>query len=101
MRALTAVSVLSLLVAGCTPAIPVKDSFGTSTLVPAGKIPPEFAEFNAYDPAINPLLAEQICATPYQPLVDKSVEAMPGKFVHAIGRCQTHVPMFGELPGWY
>ena len=62
-------------IAGCTPFIPVKDDFGTSALVPVGDIPPEFAEFNAYDPGVNPLLADQICATPYQPLEDKSVGA--------------------------
>jgi len=82
--------------AGCTPFIPVKDDFGTSATVPAGNIPPEFAEFNAYDPAINPLLADQMCTTPYQPLEDKIMAAQPGRIVAARGRCTTHIPFWGN-----
>jgi len=108
MRVLRALVVLSIGVAGCTPYIPVKDDFGTSALAPPnapsravrgahpGDMPPEFAEFNAYDPAVNHLLAAQICATPYQPLEDKSLGAASGRLVQARGRCQTHVPIFGE-----
>jgi hypothetical protein len=95
MRILFALMLLSPIVAGCTPFIPVKDDFGTSALVPAGDIPPEFAEFNLYNPGVNGLLADQICATPYQPLEDKSVGAAPGRLVQARGRCQTHIPILG------
>ncbi len=95
MRALAAF-LLSALVLGCTPYIPVKDDFGTSALVPAGDIPPEFAEFNNYDPAVNPLMAAQICATPYQPLEAKSLDAAAGRFVNARGRCETHIPIVGR-----
>lgn len=87
---------VSAALAGCTPFIPVKDDFGTSAAVPAGNIPPEFAEFNAYDPAINPLLADQMCATPYQPVEDKLLAAEPGRIVAARGRCTTHIPFWGN-----
>ena len=67
MRHLFALGLLSVLGAnlcgGCTPYIPVKDDFGTSALKPTGNIPPEFAEFNNYDPRVNALMADQICAT--------------------------------------
>jgi hypothetical protein len=103
MRAVSALILLSLLTAGlsagCTPLIPVKDDFGTSTLVSSGPVPPEFAEFNAYDASINPLLADQMCATPYQLLEEQSVAASPGRMVQAKGRCRTHVPIFGD-PVW-
>ena len=62
MRVFSIALLLSAFVAGCAPFIPVKDDFGVSAAVPAGDIPPEFAEFNAYDPAINPMLADQMCA---------------------------------------
>ena len=93
--ALVVVLILSPLMAGCTPYIPVKDDFGTSALAPAGDLPPEFAEFNVYDPAVNTLLADQLCATPYQPLEEKSLGAASGRLVQARGRCQTHIPLFG------
>jgi hypothetical protein len=95
MRPFLALVLLTAIVAGCTPYIPVKDDFGTSALAPAGDIPPEFAEFNAYDPAVNRLLADQICATPYQPLEEQSLDAGSGRLVQARGRCQTHIPLFG------
>jgi hypothetical protein len=95
MRVISAVLLLSLVAAGCTPFIPVKDDFGTSALLPAGDIPPEFGEFNAYQAAVNPLLADQICATPYQALEEKSVGASPGQLIAARARCQTHIPLLG------
>jgi len=95
MRVLFLLVMLSPLMAGCTPYIPVKDDFGTSALAPAGDMPPEFAEFNVYDPAVNGLLADQLCATPYQPLEEKSLGAATGRLVQARGRCQTHIPLFG------
>jgi hypothetical protein len=87
---------LAAFVAGCAPFIPVRDDFGTSAAVPAGDIPPEFAEFNAYDPAINPLLADQTCATPYQPQEQKYLAAAGGRIVQARGRCATHIPFWGN-----
>ena len=96
MRSFLAAFLLLPAAAGCTPYIPVKDDFGTSALAPAGDIPPEFAEFNVYDPAVNGLLADQLCATPYQPLEEKSLGAASGRLVQARGRCQTHIPLFGE-----
>lgn len=98
MRSFPALFLICLLAAGCTPYIPVKDDFATSALTPAGPIPPEFAEFNNYTPQVNPLLAEQICATPYQLQVQQSAEAAPGKIVAATGRCQTYAIGYGSLP---
>ena len=96
MRAFLAVIALLAAASGCTPYIPVKDDFGTSALAPAGAIPPEFAEFNAFNPAVNALLSDQLCATPYQPLEAKTLGASNGRLVQARGRCQTHIPIFGE-----
>ncbi len=96
MRALALVLVMAAsALAGCTPYIPVKPGFGTSALVPTGDIPPEFAEFNNYDPTVNPLLARQMCATPYQIYEEKGVGATPGGMVQSYGRCRNHVPLFG------
>jgi hypothetical protein len=97
MRALFALGLVPLWLIGCTPAIPVEDAFGTSALAPVGAIPPEFAEFNAYDRSINPLLADQLCATSYQPLEEKALGAAPGQLVYAGGRCRTHIPLIGDL----
>ena len=95
MRAFLAVLLLSAVLPGCTPYIPVKDDFGTSGLVRAGDIPPELAEFNNYSAGVNPLLAQQLCATPYQPLADQSFGAAAGRLDQARGRCQTHIPLLG------
>jgi hypothetical protein len=95
MRAFLALVLLSGLVAGCTPYIPVKPGFGTSALVPVGDIPPEFAEFNNFEPGVNRLLANQVCATPYQLYEEKAIHAIPGQIVQAYGRCRNHVPLFG------
>jgi hypothetical protein len=96
MRAFLSLLLLSALVAGCTPYIPVKPGFGTSALTPVGDIPPEFAEFNNFDPTVNRLLAGQVCAMPYQLYEEKAIEAVPGRLVQAYGRCRNHVPLFGE-----
>ena len=105
MRALLAAVLLSATLlpaalAGCTPYIPVKDDFGTSAAIAPRAtgvdIPPEYAEFNVYDPAVNGLLANQICATPYQPMEAKTLAAANGHLVQARGRCQTHIPLWGE-----
>ena len=98
MRALFTFGLVSLWLVGCTPGIPVDDMFGTSALVPPTiSIPPEFAEFNAYDREINPLLGDQMCATSYQPLEEKAIGAAPGHIVYAGGRCRTHIPLIGDL----
>ena len=94
MRQLFALGLCSLLLLsfsfGCTPRIPVEDAFGTSALKPTGNIPPEFAEFNNYDPGVNALLAQQSCATPYILLVDKSLRGAPGELIASSGRCQLY-----------
>jgi hypothetical protein len=95
MRILFALLLLSPVISGCTPYIPVKDDFAVSALVPSGDMPPEFAEFNANDPAVNSLLAAQLCATSYQPLEEKSLGASTGRLIQARGRCKTHIPLYG------
>jgi hypothetical protein len=90
MRTLPVFALTCLLIAGCTPYIPVRSEFSTSALKPTGTIPPEFAEFNRYDPQVNPLLADQICATPYELQVLRSAEGAPGDIVAASGRCQIY-----------
>ena len=99
MRVVLLLAVLSSLIAACTPYIPVKDDFGTSALAPPADpraaSPPEIAEFNAFDPAVNRLVADQLCATPYQPLEERSLGAASGRLAMVRGRCQTHVPLFG------
>ena len=96
MRAFFALLLLSVLLPGCTPYIPIKDDFGTSALAPKNGVPPEFAEFNNYDPAVNALVANQICATPYEQLQARSVAAAPGEMIEARGRCATHIPLVGN-----
>jgi hypothetical protein len=96
MRVLPVVLLLAFVGAGCTPFIPVRDDFGTSAAVPAGDIPPEYAEFNVYNAGVNRLLADQICATPYQPLDGRSLNAAGGRILQTIGRCQTHLPLWGN-----
>jgi hypothetical protein len=98
MRTLPVFALTCLLIASCTPYIPVKDAFGTSGSKPTGTIPPEFAEFNNYDPQVNALLADQICATPYALQVEQSAQAAPGEIVAITGRCQTYAPaLLGKL----
>jgi hypothetical protein len=82
---------------GCTPRIPVEDAFGTSALKPTGNIPPEFAEFNNYDPNLNALLAQQSCATPYILLAEKSLRGAPGELIASSGRCQRYEVWISEL----
>jgi hypothetical protein len=45
---------------------------------------------------VNPLLAYQLCATPYEPLHQRTIAAIPGEIIQASGRCQTHVPLLGN-----
>ena len=95
MRAVFALMLLTTVLPGCTPFIPTKDDFGTSALAPSGETPPEFAKFNNYDPSVNALVANQICATPYQQQQVRSYAASPGTLVEAQGRCQDHIPLIG------
>ena len=98
MRSLLVLASLSALVAACTPYIPVKDAFGTSALRPAGTIPPEFAAFNNYDPRVNALLADQLCATPVTSLVVQPAPADPGEVVGVTSRCEDYTIGLPELP---
>ena len=103
MRIAIALAVLPLLFAGCTPNIPTKPDFGTSALAPSGETPPEYAQFNAYDPVRGALVSDQLCATPYTLAEQKSVDAVPGEIVTSRGSCEPHVPFIGEgspLPPW-
>jgi hypothetical protein len=95
MRAFLAVVLLSVLLPGCTPYIPVKDDFGTSALASKHGVPPEFAEFNNYDPTVNALVATQMCATPYEEEQARTVDAAPGEMTEARGRCANHLPLIG------
>ena len=71
------------------PSIPVKDDFGTSALVPAGPIPPEFAgstpTTSSQSAAGGPDVRDAISAA-----ARKSVSASPF-IIRASGRCRTHV----------
>jgi hypothetical protein len=95
MRIAIAFVVLPVLFAGCSPNIPVKTDFGTNALVPSGDTPPEFAQFNSYDPGTGPMVAQQICATPYTAVEQKAVDAAPGEIITGRGSCQEHVPFVG------
>jgi len=96
MRLLFALTLLLPFVAGCTPYMPLKTDFGTTAAVPKGNIPPEYAGFNAYDPNVNPVLANQICATSYQPGYVTTSDANPGQLVTAHGTCAPHRPIVGN-----
>ena len=82
---------------GCTPFIPIRDVLGTSALKPTGNIPPEFAEFNNFDPQVNAVVADQVCATPYLLLTEKSLRASPGEIVAWSGRCEPYEIRFDNL----
>ena len=56
----------------------------------------ESGEGNVTFLQINPLLADQMCATPYQSLEDKNLAAAGGRIVQARGRCVTHIPFWGN-----
>jgi hypothetical protein len=83
------------LVTGCTPFIAERLDFGTTAAVPKGDIPPEYAGFNNYDPAVNPVLADQICATYYQPRTVSTSDSTPGQLVYATGTCAPHRVLLG------
>ena len=94
MRSLLAFASFAVLLGGCVPEIAVKPDFSTSALQPTGHIPPEFAAFNNYDTAVNPLLAGQMCATPYIRQVEHTAQAVPGTLVTARGQCQFYAPFY-------
>lgn len=96
MRILCTVALVAGVAAGCTPYIPVKDDFAVSALAAPGEVPPEFAAFNAYDPSVGGLLAEQICATPPTRLAAHSLAATPGQIERDTVRCETHRPLLGN-----
>ena len=81
MRLFFVLALPAVLSAACTPFIPIKDDFGTSAVIPTGNIPPEFAEFNRYDPQVNAVVSEQMCTTPYILDTEKSLRATPGEFI--------------------
>lgn len=99
MRAASVLAVLCLFAAGCTPNIPVKPEFGVSALQSSGDTPPEFLAFNRYDPRVNPVLAEQMCATPTTTEVVKALEAVPGQILSAQTRCERYQPWFAQFFG--
>ncbi len=90
MRLYFLVALAPTLLGGCTPFIPVKDAFGTSAVRATGNIPPEFLEFNNYDPQANVVLADQMCATPFTLNTEKSLRATPGELVAWSGRCEPY-----------
>jgi hypothetical protein len=95
MRSLLALIVVAPLAAGCTPYIPERLDFGTSALTPKGDIPPAYAQFNNYDPGVNSVLANQICATSYQPRQVTAADAAPGELVTPTGTCAPHRVLLG------
>ncbi|HVC53752.1 MAG TPA: hypothetical protein VND87_17160 [Stellaceae bacterium] len=96
MRTSLALVAMLSLVAGCSPYIPVKKDFGTSALAPTAETPPEFTSFNNYDPSINALVGNQMCATEYQPIEQKTSGAAPGQLQQQRGECKTHLPIVGS-----
>jgi hypothetical protein len=96
MRALLPLALVALVLAGCATPIPAKDDFGASALLVEGNVPAGFEAFNRFDPATNDLLADQLCATPFQRLQENAMEAAPGRLHQLTARCRTHVPWFGS-----
>jgi|SRR5215472_418287 len=90
VRALLYLALPAALLGGCTPYIPIRDNFTTSAAKPTGNIPPEFLEFNTYDPQVNAFVTNQMCATPYILNTEKSLRATPGEFVTWTGRCEPY-----------
>jgi len=90
MRLFFLIALPALLSSACTPFIPIKDDFGTSAAQATGNIPPEFLEFNRYDPQVDAVIADQTCATPYILNTEKSLRATPGEFIEWVGRCEQY-----------
>jgi hypothetical protein len=95
MRSWLALTLILPIAAGCTPYIPERLELGISALAPKGDIPPEYAGFNNYDPGVNAVLANQICATSYQPRQVTTADAAPGQLVTATGTCAPHTILLG------
>jgi hypothetical protein len=95
MRSLLVLVLVAPLVVSCTPYIPERLDFGTSAAVPKGDIPPEYAGFNNFDPAVNEVMANQICATSYQPRQVTTADAAPGQLVTTTGACAPHTVLLG------
>jgi hypothetical protein len=95
MRLPLAIVLIASLATGCTPYIPERLDFGTSALAPKGDIPPEYAAFNSYDPSVNEVLGNQICATGYQPRAVTTADASPGQMITATGTCAPHRVLIG------
>jgi len=95
MRPLLFLVLAAPLFASCTPYIPERLDFGVSALAPKGDVPPEYAGFNSYDPAVNPALASQMCATSYQPRSSATTDAKPGQLITATGTCAPHRVLIG------
>lgn len=96
MRLLPGLVLVLPLLAGCTPYLPMKADFGTTAWVPTGTVPPEYTKFNAYDPNVNVLVANQICATPYEAAKVTTSSASPGELVTTTGSCARHQPVLGN-----
>ena len=90
MRLFFVLALPAVLSTACTPFIPIKDAFSTSALKPTGNIPPEFSEFNRYDPQANVVVSDQVCATPYILDTEKSLRATPGELIAWSGRCEQY-----------
>lgn len=90
MRRLLALALLPALLGGCADRIPVKADFGTTALKPSGPMPPEFVEFNNYDPRINALLSDQLCTTRRVVLTQKIHRAEPGELATWRGPCERY-----------
>ena len=90
MRLFVVLLLPAVLSAACTPFIPIQNAFGTSTVLPTGNIPPEFLNFNRYDPQVNAVVSDQMCATPYFLETEKSLRATPGQFIAWNGRCEQY-----------
>jgi hypothetical protein len=90
MRLFCYLALQAALLAACTPFIPIKDRLGDSAVKATGNIPPEFAEFNNYDPQVNAVVADQVCATPFILLTEKSLRAAPGEIIAWNGRCEPY-----------
>ena len=99
MRLVPVLVLLPLLLAGCADHIPLKTGFDTSALKPVAEIPPEFAEFNNYDPGVNRLVADQLCAQPHIRLAEKNLPAEPGELVADHWRCWPYVTRFHAATG--
>ncbi len=99
MRGAHLLMLLCWAAAGCTPNIPVRPEFGVSALAPTRDIPPEFLAFNRYDPRVNPVLAEQMCATPDTIEVVKGLDAVPGELQAAQAKCARYQPWFARFYG--